>query len=151
MVPPASHGIPRVPRYSGSCSLPSAFAYGTLTLFGLPSHTVRLASSNAKCSPQPLRCFHLRFGLFRVRSPLLAESRLISSPYLDVSVQAVPLIHLWIQCMIHGLSPMWIAPFRNLRIKVHLQLPAAYRSLSRLSSAPSAKAFALRPSSLNLC
>ena len=23
-----------------------------------------------------------------------------SSPYLDVSVQAVPLIHLWIQCMI---------------------------------------------------
>ena len=25
---------------------------------------------------------------------------LVSSPYLDVSVQAVPLIHLWIQCMI---------------------------------------------------
>ena len=23
-----------------------------------------------------------------------------SSPYLDVSVQAVPLMHLWIQCMI---------------------------------------------------
>ena len=26
-----------------------------------------------------------------------------SSPYLDVSVQEVPLIHLWIQCMIHEL------------------------------------------------
>ena len=31
----------------------------------------------------------------------------------------------------------------------YLQLPAAYRSLSRLSSAPSAKAFALRPFSLD--
>jgi hypothetical protein len=40
---------------------------------------------------------------------------------------------------------MWIAPFRDLRIKAYLQLPAAYRSLSRLSSALSAKAFALRP------
>src|SRR5574344_1277002 len=28
---------------------------------------------------------------------------LFSSPYLDVSVQAVPLIHLLIQCMIHEL------------------------------------------------
>ena len=26
-----------------------------------------------------------------------------SSPYLDVSVQAVPPIHLWIQCMVTGL------------------------------------------------
>ena len=88
-----------------------------------------------------------RFGLFRVRSPLLAESHFdfSSSPYLDVSVQAVPLIHLWIQCMIHGNYPMCIAPFRDLRIKAYLQLPAAYRSLSRLSSALSAKAFALRP------
>ena len=68
-----------------------------------------------------------------------------SSPYLDVSVQAVPLIHLWIQCMILGYEPKWIAPFRNPRINAYLQLPVAYRSLSRLSSAPGAKAFALRP------
>ena len=45
---------------------------------------------------------------------------------------------------------MWIAPFGNLRIDARLQLPAAYRSLSRPSSAPSAKAFALRPFSLDL-
>ena len=68
-----------------------------------------------------------------------------SSPYLDVSVQAVPLIHLWIQCMIPGYETRWIAPFRPPRIKAYLQLPAAFRSLSRLSSAPGAKAFALRP------
>ena len=36
-----------------------------------------------------------------------------------------------------------VSPFRNLRIIAHLRLPAAYRSLSRLSSALSAKASAL--------
>ena len=54
-----------------------------------------------------------------------------------------------IQYRIHGYESMWVSPFRNLRIKAYLQLPAAYRSLSRLSSAPSAKAFALRPYSLD--
>ena len=43
-----------------------------------------------------------------------------------------------------------VSPFRDLRIKGYLLLPEAYRSLSRLSSAPSAKAFALRPCSLDL-
>ena len=42
MVPPASHGIPRVPRYSGSCSLYFVFAYVSLTLFGWLSHAIRL-------------------------------------------------------------------------------------------------------------
>ena len=68
-----------------------------------------------------------------------------SLPYLDVSVQAVPHVYLCIQYTLHGHDSMWVSPFRNLRIEAYLQLPAAYRSLSRLSSAPSAKAFALRP------
>ena len=38
---------------------------------------------------------------------------------------------------------MWVSPFRNLRIKGYLLLPEAYRSLSRLSSALSAKASTL--------
>ena len=42
-----------------------------------------------------------------------------------------------------------VAPFRYLRIKDHLHLPVALRSLSRLSSALSAKASALRPIQLN--
>ena len=37
-----------------------------------------------------------------------------------------------------------VSPFRHLRIKDHLHLPAAFRSLSRLSSALSAKASTLR-------
>ena len=43
-----------------------------------------------------------------------------------------------------------VSPFRHLRIKDYLHLPAAFRSLSRLSSALSAKASTLRPSSLGL-
>ena len=39
---------------------------------------------------------------------------------------------------------MWVSPFRYLRINRYLLLPAAFRSLSRLSSALSAKAFTLR-------
>ena len=43
-----------------------------------------------------------------------------------------------------------VSPFGNLRINAYLQLPAAFRSLSRLSSAPSAKAFPLRSLQLDL-
>ena len=39
---------------------------------------------------------------------------------------------------------MWVSPFRYLRIDGYLLLPAAFRSLSRLSSALSAKASTLR-------
>ena len=41
--------------------------------------------------------------------------------------------------------PVWVSPFRNLRINRYVLFPAAYRSLSRLSSALSAKASALCP------
>ena len=44
---------------------------------------------------------------------------------------------------------MWVSPFRYPRIKGYLLLPVAFRSLSRLSSALSAKASTLRSSSLD--
>ena len=43
----------------------------------------------------------------------------------------------------------WVSPFRYLRIIAYLQLPEAFRSLSRLSSALSAKASTLRSLLLN--
>ena len=67
-----------------------------------------------------------------------------SSPYLDVSVQAVPLICLCFQHMMSGHDSRRIAPFGNLWINVCLRLPIAYRCLLRPSSALSAKAFPLR-------
>ena len=42
------------------------------------------------------------------------------------------------------LEQHWVAPFGNPRIIGHLHLTAAYRSLSRPSSPPRAKAFPLR-------
>ena len=45
---------------------------------------------------------------------------------------------------------MRVSPFRHLRISGYLLLPAAFRSLSRLSSALSAKASSLRSLQLNL-
>ena len=51
-----------------------------------------------------------------------------SSPYLDVSVQAVPLVYLCIQYTMTGHDSSRIAPFGNLRLNAHLRLPVAYRS-----------------------
>ena len=70
-----------------------------------------------------------------------------SSPYLDVSVQAVPHVYLFDSAYV---TLRWVSPFGNLRISAHLQLPEAYRSLSRPSSAPDAKAFPLRSFMLDL-
>ena len=100
MVPPSSHGIPRAPRYSGSCSLTRPFAYGILTLFDLPSHAVllKLVLRPAVLTPTTL--------LPSVWPPPISLATTFgisvdfsSSPYLDVSVQAVPLIRLSIQRM----------------------------------------------------
>ena len=73
-----------------------------------------------------------------------------SSPYLDVSVQAVPLMYLWIQYIIRTRYDAGVSPFGYPRINAHLQLPVAFRSLSRPSSAPSAKASPLRSLYLDL-
>ena len=67
-----------------------------------------------------------------------------SSPYLDVSVQAVPHVHLFDSMHVTQILSVWVAPFGNPRINGYLLLPVAYRSLSRPSSAPDAKAFPLR-------
>ena len=63
-----------------------------------------------------------------------------SSPYLDVSVQAVPPIHLWIQCMVTGHDSGRVSPFGYPRITACFRLPVAFRRSLRPSSAPSAKA-----------
>ncbi len=70
-----------------------------------------------------------------------------SSPYLDVSVQAVPHVYLFDSVYV---TLRWVSPFGYLRISAHLQLPEAFRSLSRPSSAPDAKAFPLRSFTLDL-
>ena len=54
-------------------------------------------------------------------------------------------LSLCIQLRASGHDPAWVSPFGNPRINAYLQLPEAYRSLSRPSSSLSAKAFTMRP------
>ena len=53
VVHPFSHGVPRVPRYSGYSLSVSPFKYGALTLCGRPSHAVLLDTSDRDASPNP--------------------------------------------------------------------------------------------------
>ena len=89
-----------------------------------------------------------RFGLVPVRSPLLGESL---NCFLFLQV---------LRCFSSLRSPLnlgqdnhpsgnWVVPFGNPRIKGHLHLPRAYRSLSRPSSPPRAKASTRRPNLLS--
>ena len=146
MVPPYSDQVSRVWPYSGTRSALVVFTYVVLTLSDRPSHAVRLTTQvlNAVRTPEvfllpvcPLpRSLATTYGI---------SFDVSSSPYLDVSVQAVPFQYLWIQYWIMEYELHWVAPFRYLRINGCLLLPEAFRSLPRLPSAPSAKAFTLRP------
>ena len=97
-------------------------------------------SGTTAWSYNPARALpHGRFGLFPGRSPLLGESlsyflflgvlRCFSSPRLPlyINIDSYP-------------SGNWVVPFGNPWIKGYLLLPMAYRSLSRPSSPPRAKA-----------
>ena len=100
MVPPSSHGIPRVPRYSGYHAPTLTFKYGTLTLFGLPSHTVLLKLMIRYAVRTPPTLLPAVWPLpISLATTFGISVDFFSSPYLDVSVQAVPLIYLSIQYM----------------------------------------------------
>ena len=80
MVPPDSHPVSRDGCYSGSRRTWSRHATGQSPSMARRSRRfTRLSSSlRGPTTPEALAC--LRFRLFRFRSPLLSESRLISFP-----------------------------------------------------------------------
>lgn len=144
MVPPASHRVSRVRRYSGSSRTTFPFGYGAITRYGRPSHTVLLVPVAKKLSTTPE---DKSSGLPLPRSLATTSGISVdfsSSPYLDVSVQAVPRVRLFDSTHADRVLLCRVSPFGNLRVKAYVQLTAAYRSLSRPSSAPDAKAFPLR-------
>ena len=145
MVPPCSHRVSRVRRYSGYSSLAFNFTYVTLTLFSRPSHAVLLSSAMlyAVLNPKDIaisglasfpfarrylgnRCFFLFLLLLRCFS---SEGFLHMAMYLPCSDTVLP---------------YRVSPFGYLRVYGYLLLTAAFRSLSRPSSAPDAKSFSLR-------
>ena len=112
MVPPSSHRVPRVRRYSGSSSPASDFAYVTLTLFRWPSHAILLSSAILIAVRTPEVLLPLVWPLPRSLATTCGISfDFSSSPYLDVSVQAVPPVYLLIQYTVTGHDSSRIAPF----------------------------------------
>ena len=94
-----------------------------------------------------------RFGLLPFRSPLLWKSIFLSNErtcfflFLRLlrcfSSPGSPCMPMYSTCSDWS-SSRRVSPFRYLRLNGYLLLPAAFRSLSRLSSALSAKASTLR-------
>ena len=131
-MPPQASGTGLSPSLAGfpkAIPLPSSAFFAVLTPGRMrpglgSSHFARRYSGN--------RCFFLFLRLLRC----------FSSP------GSPPCVMCW-RMGTQGV-PAWVPPFRHLRIGGYLPLPAAFRSLSRLSSAPSAKASALCPSLLDL-
>ena len=145
MVPAPSHKVSRVSWYSGSRCPSFPFAYGAFTLSGGTSQTLPLgklvtsAVRTPKCSHFGLGSsgFARRYSRNHFYFLFLRLLRCFSSPGSPPGTM---------DSFRDGRSFSGrVSPFRNPRITAHLQLPAAYRSLSRLSSALSAKASALRP------
>ena len=151
MVPALSHKVSRVSWYSGSCHADSAFVYGAFTLSGRLSQnrSAKFVESIMRSEPRDARipvwalpfslaathritCCFLFLRLLRCFSSPGSLYMAMDSPYSDRSFS----------CR--------VSPFRNRRVNGYLLLTAAYRSLSRLSSALSAKASTLRSCSLNL-
>ena len=93
MGPPASHGVTRVPRYSGYCHVFSDFVYGAVTLSGSPSQmysTIFEESIMQSATPKVLLplVWPLSLSLAATKEIDVSFS---SSAYLDVSVQRVSL------------------------------------------------------------
>ena len=81
MVLPDSNGISRVPPYSGTLLATFDFAYEALTRYGRTFQYVLLSTYGSIIRAlQPRMAVATWFRLFRVRSPLLSESILISLP-----------------------------------------------------------------------
>ena len=145
MVPPTSHKVSRVSWYFGYCSSLFVFPYGAFTLSGRLSQYRSGNSEYNLLQSLTLQCTHHSLGSFpfarrysgnRCFFLFLRVLRCFSSP------GSLPYVMNW-RMDTWGLLK-WVSPFRNLRIKGYLLLPEAYRSLSRLSSALSAKASTLR-------
>ena len=143
MVPPSSQRVPRARWYSGYRSLTSGFVYVTLTLSGRLSHTVWLPYVMLIPVRTPPVFLPEVWPLpISLATTLGISFDFSSSGYLDVSLPRVPLAYLLIQYAIRSSSPRGL-PHSEICGWAYLQLTAAYRSLSRPSSAPDAKAFTL--------
>ena len=141
MGPPASDRVTRVRSYSGSCPVKHVFAYGSFTLFAQTFQSCSANMCSSFDSPQPqmqasgLACFPFarRYLGNRGCFLFLRVLRCFSSPrclYHDYLTHHEMTTHYCSR----------VPPFGYLRVIGYVLLTVAFRSLSRPSSAPSAKA-----------
>ena len=151
MVPPTSHKVSRVSWYFGYCLSLFVFPYGAFTLSGRLSQYRSGNSEYNLLQSLTLQCTHRSLGSFpfarrysgnRCFFLFLALLRCFSSG-------GSPCMTMYSPCSDWSFSSR-VSPFGNQRITGYLLLPVAYRSLSRPSSAPSAKASTLRSFLLDL-
>ena len=141
MVPPDSHGISRAPCYLGYhtrrdgrfrlrdchplwCALPRASTNAVLYHFS----SGRQTGPDGPTTPATQRLPAVtrdRFGLFRFRSPLLTESRLLSLPAGNEMFHfpAFPPHALCVQAWVTGHDSCRVSPFGNPRITARLTAP----------------------------
>ena len=131
VVHPSSHGVSRVPRYSGYSLSASVFAYGALTLCDRPSHAVRLTFASVMQVRTPEKLLPPVWPPPRSLATTSGISvDFFSSPYLDVSVQAVSLIRLCIHRMMTGL----IQPGFPIRKSTDRRLLSPTRGFSQIAA-----------------
>ena len=131
MVPPVSHEVSRVSRYSGTRLKQFGFRLrGSHPLWlAFPYHSTNLL---LRCAgPQPQRINPLVWPLPRSLATTSGISvDFFSSPYLDVSVQVVTFIQLCIHCMMTGL----IQPGFPIRKSTDQCLLSTPRGLSQIAA-----------------
>ena len=103
MVPAHSIKVSRVSMYSGYRSVSSSFAYGAFTLSGRLSQNLsaRFTESLMRSEPRSARTPVWPLSISLAATLEIDKFSFSSSPYLDVSVQAVPLHTLWIGVWMH--------------------------------------------------
>ena len=103
MVPARSHKVSRVSWYSGYRLVSSSFMYGAFTLCGRLSQnlSIRISESITRSEPRHARTPVWPLSISLAATLEIEKFSFSSSPYLDVSVQAVPLHTLWIGVWMH--------------------------------------------------
>ena len=106
MVPARSIKVSRVSMYSGYRHVNSPFAYGAFTLSGRLSQNLsaRIVESIMRSEPRIARNPVCPLSI-SLAATLEIDVSFSSSPYLDVSVQAVPFHTLWIGVWMTGVLP----------------------------------------------
>ena len=103
MVPACSIKVSRVSMYSGYRHVNSPFAYGAFTLSGRLSQNLsaRIVESIMRSEPRNARIPVWPLSISLAATLEIDKFSFSSSPYLDVSVQAVPFHTLWIGVWMH--------------------------------------------------